>query len=188
MAAGRIYTKGGDGGDTSLLGGERVRKDSLRTETYGTVDELNSCLGLVAAELQDAELVKRLKEIQGDLLAAGARLACPASTAQDRGLRWPGETEAAALETAIDCMLEVLPERKGFTLPGGCRAAACSHVARTVCRRAERRVVSLQAEVDDPDLHQIQVYLNRLADYLYALARMCNHLEGVADTSWSREA
>jgi cob(I)alamin adenosyltransferase len=188
MAQGRIYTKGGDGGDTSLLGGERVRKDSLRTETYGTVDELNSLLGLIAAELTDQVLTDELKAVQGHLLEAGARLACSASTAQGYGLKWPGESEAGELEVSIDRMLDELPEQKGFILPGGTRTAATTHVARTVCRRAERRLISLQAEVGEPGLLQIQIYLNRLSDYLYALARMCNHLEGVADIPWKREA
>jgi len=187
MSEGRIYTKGGDGGDTSLLGGERVRKDSLRTETYGTVDELNSWLGLVAAELQDRDLVDELQTIQGHLFEAGARLACSASTAQAYGLKWPGEPEAGVLEIAIDRMLDVLPEQKGFILPGGSRAAAGAHVGRTICRRAERRLISLQAEVGEPGLLDIQVYLNRLSDYLYALARMCNHLAGTADIPWGRK-
>ncbi len=188
MTQGRIYTKGGDGGDTSLLGGERVRKDSLRTETYGTVDELNSLLGLMAVEISDAVLIDELKVIQGHLLEAGARLACTASTAQGYGLKSPGEAEATVLEAAIDRVLEALPEQKGFILPGGSRSASTAHVARTVCRRAERRLISLQAEVGEPGLRQIQIYLNRLSDYLYTVARMCNHLDGVADVPWVREA
>ncbi|MDP6490715.1 MAG: cob(I)yrinic acid a,c-diamide adenosyltransferase [Kiritimatiellia bacterium] len=186
MAKGRIYTKGGDGGDTSLLGGERVRKDSLRTETYGTVDELNSWLGVVATELVDGDLAGEMQAIQARLFEAGSRLACPAHQTEAYKLTWPGEAEVGELEAAIDRMLDVLPERKGFTLPGGSRAAAFTHVARTTCRRAERRLVALQAEVDDPDLRDIQIYLNRLSDYLYALARMCNHLDGVADIPWKR--
>jgi cob(I)alamin adenosyltransferase len=186
MAKGRIYTKGGDGGDTSLVGGERVRKDSLRTEAYGTVDELNSLLGLVAVEIDNAALVAELQWVQGCLLHAGSRMASTQEVAKGRGLQWPGEAEASVLEAAIDRMLDVLPARKGFVLPGGGRPAATTHVARTVCRRAERRLVSLQAEVEEPDLRQIQVFLNRLSDYLYALARTCNHLEGVADVPWVR--
>jgi len=188
MAKGRIYTKGGDGGDTSLLGGERVRKDSLRTETYGTIDELNSVLGLVVAEIDDAALVDELQWVQGCLLHAGSRLASTQEVAESRGLKCPGEAEASVLEAAIDRMLDALPARKGFVLPGGTRSAATVHVARTVCRRAERRLVSLQAEVEEPDLRQVQIFLNRLSDYLYALARTCNHMKGVADVPWVRDA
>ncbi|MBT3294224.1 MAG: cob(I)yrinic acid a,c-diamide adenosyltransferase [Verrucomicrobia bacterium] len=187
MPVGRIYTKGGDAGETSLLGGERVRKDSLRTETYGTVDELGSWLGMVAAELGESMLAAELAGVQSRLLDAGARLASTESTAEAYGLKPPGKPEAEALEQAIDRMLDELPAQTGFILPGGSRAAAAAHVARTVCRRAERRLISLVAEVDETDLREIQIYLNRLSDYLYALARTCNHLNGVDDVPWSRE-
>ena len=188
MSIGRIYTKGGDAGETSLLGGERVRKDSLRTETYGTIDELESWLGLVVAELNDGDLAAELTAVQGCLLEVGARLASTELSAQAYGLKPPGESETAALEAAIDRMIAELPPQEGFILPGGNRASASAHVARTVCRRAERRLISLVAEVDESDLRQILVYLNRLSDYLYAVARTCNHLAGVDDLPWKREA
>ena len=187
MPVGRIYTKGGDAGETSLLGGERVRKASLRTETYGTVDELGSWLGMVAAELGENMLAAEMGGIQGRLLEVGARLASTEMTAEAYGLKPPGEPETAVLEQAIDRMLDELPAQTGFILPGGSRAAAAAHVARTVCRRAERRLISLVAEVDEADLRAILIYLNRLSDYLYALARTCNHLDGVDDVPWQRE-
>ncbi|NQU39452.1 MAG: cob(I)yrinic acid a,c-diamide adenosyltransferase [Lentisphaerae bacterium] len=187
MPQGRIYTKGGDAGDTSLLGGERVRKDSLRTETYGTIDELGSWLGVVAAELGGHELARELNGIQGQLLEVGARLASTELAAQAYGLNPPGEAQTAALEVSMDRLLDRLPPQTGFILPGGSRAAASAHVARTVCRRAERRLISLLAEVDEADLRQILVYINRLSDYLYAVARACNQLSGLDDVPWQRE-
>jgi cob(I)alamin adenosyltransferase len=187
MPQGRIYTKGGDAGETSLLGGERVRKDSLRTETYGTLDELGSWLGLLAAEVADEALRRELHVIQGRLLESGSRLASTGETAKAYGLHPPGAEQATELEVSIDRMLDELAPQTGFILPGGSHSSATAHVARTVCRRAERRLISLSAEVDEEDLGRILVYLNRLSDYLYAVARYCNHLEGLNDEPWERE-
>ena len=189
MPQGRIYTKGGDAGETSLLGGERVRKDSLRTETYGTIDELGSWLGVLAAEVSDEALCRELRGVQGRLLEVGARLASTEATARAYGLHPPGTAQATELEQAIDRMLDALEPQTGFILPGGSHAAATAHVARTVCRRAERRLISLaaDADVEEEDLGQILIYLNRLSDYLYAVARTCNRLNGVADEPWQRD-
>lgn len=186
MPGGRIYTRGGDGGETGLLGGERVRKDSLRPETCGAVDELNAWIGVLQERLRDQRLQRELAEIQGALLQAGARLAATPGAAAVHHLRLPGPAETARLEAAIDRMEDNLPRQAGFILPGGCDAAGVAHVARTVCRRAERRLVALAASVEEPDLQELQMFLNRLSDYLYVLARTCNRLAGVADVPWTR--
>lgn len=180
----RVYTRKGDKGETGLLGGERIRKDHIRTETYGTVDELNSQIGAIRALLTDARLTDELEVIQRNLLNAGSRLAGSAEACRQYGVTPPGPEQAADLEQAIDRMLDNLPKLEAFILPGGSPAAAQAHIARTVCRRAERRLISLLDTLDEPDLRDLLVYINRLSDYLYALARTCNALAGGTDTLW----
>ncbi|MEO8216293.1 MAG: cob(I)yrinic acid a,c-diamide adenosyltransferase [Acidobacteriota bacterium] len=174
----KIYTRGGDDGETSLLGGDRVPKSDPRIEAYGTVDELNSFIGVVRASWPDSELDGEFRAIQNDLFDLGAQLAAPG-----HGERFPGvpEQRSAGLESAIDRMESHLHPLKNFILPGGAPAAAHLHVARTVCRRAERRVVSLQSETENAN--QI-VYLNRLSDYLFVAARYANFQAGVPDVTW----
>ncbi|MEJ2639179.1 MAG: cob(I)yrinic acid a,c-diamide adenosyltransferase [Desulfosarcinaceae bacterium] len=185
----KLYTGTGDRGKTSLFSGERVAKANVRIDAYGDVDELNAVIGAVVAQLPDGAgtLAAALQQIQADLFDLGAWLATtPASGAADQ-LPPFGEQPAAALEQAMDAMDAELPELKAFILPGGHPAAALAHVARTVCRRAERHVLHLVdvqgAQAVPPT---ILVYLNRLSDYLFACARYCNHLAGEADIPWQR--
>jgi cob(I)alamin adenosyltransferase len=202
----RIYTGGGDRGRTSLFSGERVAKHTARIEAYGDLDELGSVLGALAESLADPGLAAEIERIQSDLLQAGAWLATtPGSPAQD-SLRPLAPEQARVLEAAIDRMDERLEPLGGFLLPGGHRSACWAHVARTVCRRTERRVVALadaqrleQAAAEpgeapaasratrqaEGQLALIIVYLNRLSDYLFVLARFCNLLAGVPDKLWT---
>jgi len=186
----KIYTGSGDRGQTSLFSGERVSKDQKRIEAYGDLDELNAVLGALIASLSQAasEPREEIHAIQRDLFQAGAWLA----TTQDstslevlEGLD-PGRVEI--LERSIDRMEQGLPVLKEFILPGGDKAASWAHIARTVCRRVERRVVALShdpAEYKSPDgLIGIITFLNRLSDYLFVLARHCNQLAGVAEIDW----
>ena len=178
----KIYTRTGDAGSTGLLGGARIAKDGLRIEAYGTVDELNAALGAARAlGTPDAALDAALARVQVDLFALGAALA----SAPGRELR-AGEGVTAAdierLEREIDAWEAELPPLRSFVLPGGSGAAALLHLARTVCRRAERSVVRLAREESAPA--EILVYLNRLSDLLFTLARLANHRAGVGDLTW----
>jgi cob(I)alamin adenosyltransferase len=179
----RIYTKTGDQGDTSLGDGTRVPKDHPRVAAYGDVDELNAVLGLVRANLpNDAEEVPLLGTIQNDLFDVGADLCVPlpAPPAEDTRLRVRAE-QADRLERAIDQLNTRLKPLTSFVLPGGSPASAWCHLARTVCRRAERAVVSLgRKETLNP---QIVIYLNRLSDLLFVLARVFNQ-DGKDDVLW----
>jgi cob(I)alamin adenosyltransferase len=178
----KIYTKTGDQGDTGLFGGGRVAKSSLRVETYGEVDELNSVIGLARTEPIDTTIDTLLARVQSALFDLGAELATPPSSKVALGIPLIGEADILALEHAIDrAELELTP-LKTFVLPGGSRAAAHLHLGRTVCRRAERRLVALhQAE---PLRAECIRYLNRLSDALFVLARLANHRAGVADVPW----
>jgi len=176
----KIYTKTGDGGETSLFGGKRLPKFHLRIESYGTVDELNSHLGLVRDQLTDEGLRTQLIEVQNRLFTIGANLASDPS----KEMSTPDLTEAdvSLLEGWMDAMDEELPALKHFILPGGHVAVSNCHVARCVCRRAERLVVALAAnESVDPVLIK---YLNRLSDYLFVLSRMIGHLMEVEEVKW----
>ena len=180
----KIYTKTGDTGETALFGGGRVRKDHPRTSAYGDVDELNSAIGVVRAtspvELFDA----LLDGIQRDLFAIGGRLATPepekVAKAIAKAVLPPERVEA--FERVMDDAEGELPPLRAFVLPGGTPKAAALHLARTVCRRAERSVVRLAREEDAPA--EILVYLNRLSDLLFTLARLANHRAGAGDTTW----
>jgi len=176
----KIYTRTGDAGETSLFGGARVPKSDARIEAYGTVDELNSFLGLARASWPESPLDAQLAAAQADLFEIGAHLASPGTS------RFPGVDEAhiVELEQAIDAMEEELAPLKSFILPGGTIAASQLHVARTVCRRAERLVVALNDE-SAPTMSSI-AYLNRLSDYLFVAARFANHRAGVEDVPWHR--
>jgi cob(I)alamin adenosyltransferase len=185
----KLYTGTGDRGKTGLFSGERVAKADIRLTAYGDVDELNAVIGAVIAQLPvKAEAVARaLQQIQVDLFDLGAWLATtPASGAAEQ--LPPFEAQRAAdLEKAIDAMDLELPDLKGFILPGGHLAAALAHLARTVCRRAERHVLRLvEAQGEKTVSPSILVYLNRLSDYLFVCARYCNHLAGVDDIPWQR--
>jgi cob(I)alamin adenosyltransferase len=178
----KIYTKGGDAGLTGLGDGSRVGKDSARVGAYGDVDELNAAVGLAAAHADDGALRELLAAVQRDLFAIGARLADPRPGAAAKAKAALPPDRVASLEAAIDTRDARLPPLTAFVLPGGAPLAAFLHVARTVCRRAERAVVALgRAEAMDP---AIVVYLNRLSDLLFVLAREANHAAGRPETEW----
>jgi cob(I)alamin adenosyltransferase len=178
----RIYTKSGDGGDTGLGDGTRVPKDSARVEAYGQVDELNAVLGMVVATCPTCPESTLLREIQNDLFDVGADLCVPPSPDEEPGksLRVT-VSQAERLEKAIDRLNENLAPLRSFILPGGAPTAAWLHLARTVCRRAERAVVTLMRT--ETVNRQVLIYLNRLSDFLFVLARVANE-EGRGDVLW----
>ncbi|MEP7326970.1 MAG: cob(I)yrinic acid a,c-diamide adenosyltransferase [Gemmatimonadota bacterium] len=180
----KIYTKTGDGGETGLFGGGRVPKDHLRVAAYGDVDELNSFLGLVRATPPAHDFDPLLESIQRDLFSIGGHLATPDPDKVKKALEKAELSEAriTAFERTIDAADRELPPLKAFVLPAGTPKAAALHVARTVCRRAERSVVHLTHECPVPDL--FLVYLNRLSDLLFTLARLANHQAGSGDVTW----
>ncbi len=182
----KISTKTGDGGQTGLLAGPRVSKDHVRIEACGTVDELNAALGRARAENLPEPLDRLLSEIQHRLFDVGAELACPHPQAY--GLATIRLEHIGTLETHIDHYEAQLPPLRHFILPGGVAAAAQLHIARTICRRAERRIVTLRdLEPEHFSEHVIQ-YLNRLGDLLFLLARAANHMAGVPDVPWKKES
>lgn len=176
----KIYTRTGDTGETGLLGGVRVKKYDLRIESYGTVDELNAALGVVRAAQPSQRVDQILEHIQNELFGVGAELATPTSEGAHSGRI--EESHVERLEEMIDLCEAELPPLKNFILPGGCPTAAQLHLARTVCRRAERLVVGLSES--GPVSPQIIVYLNRLSDLLFVLARFENARTGVPDVKW----
>jgi cob(I)alamin adenosyltransferase len=178
----KIYTKTGDRGDTRLFDGSKVRKHDDRVEAYGAVDELNASIGAAAAFLQDSALIVMLADVQKDLFSIGAQLADPRFKERVGGKFQLSRQRITALEMAIDSFETELPPLRQFILAGGGPAGAMLHVARTVCRRAERRVVSLSEKVDvNPDIVE---YLNRLSDFLFVMARLVNHREGKQEIPW----
>lgn len=179
----KIYTKTGDLGKTSLIGGTKVSKSNIRIETYGTVDELNSYIGLVNDNCKDDHSKNVLKEIQDRLFTIGSSLACDPDKEPKMRLPDLNETDVALLENEMDKMNEILPLMKFFIIPGGHTSVSTTHVARCVCRRAERLAVNMQ-EHDlfvDP---RIVKYLNRLSDYLFVLARYTGHLLKIDEIAW----
>jgi cob(I)alamin adenosyltransferase len=179
----KIYTRTGDRGETGLVDGSRVGKDSLRVECYGDVDELNACLGVVRSQHEDESLDGLLAQVQRDLFALGAQLADPqARVAERKPKAAVTPAHVKQLEDAIDARQAHLPALTAFILPGGSPAGALLHLARTVCRRAERRVVALaRHEPVDP---LVVTYLNRLSDLLFVLARDANRTAGVPEDTW----
>ncbi len=180
----KIYTKTGDQGDTGLFGGPRVAKNDARIEAYGTVDELNSLLGVARTFELPAEIDRLVERIQNELFSLGAQLATPDPTAHQTAL--VGPTQIAALESAIDHYEAGLEPLRQFILPGGTTAAAHLHLARTVCRRAERRLVSLVQTSPQPIAADLVIYLNRLSDLLFVLARAANRAAGTPDVPWQK--
>lgn len=179
----KIYTKTGDKGNTSLIGGTKVPKSDIRIETYGTVDELNSWIGLVNDQLNDEEFKHELKEIQDRLFTIGSSLATDAE--KESRMRLPDlhQTDIGFLEKRIDLMTEALPPMKSFILPGGHVIVSSIHITRCVCRRAERLAVNLQQHEFFVDGKIIQ-YLNRLSDYLFTLARFVAQKLGAEEIPW----
>ena len=176
----KIYTKTGDGGDTALGDGERVLKDSLRVSAYGNVDELNASIGIITL-YANTELKRKLKNIQNDLFDIGADLCVPISEKNKDRLRL-STNQIETLELEIDEMNSILEPLNSFVLPGGCRSATFLHMARTICRRAERSVVSLRLheKINDNTL----VYLNRLSDWLFVASRVENQ-ENSSEVLWA---
>jgi len=173
----RIYTRTGDGGETGLGDGTRTRKDSARIEALGAIDELNSHIGMILTETLPDDVRARLVRVQHDLFDLGGEVSIP-------GHRLLNEDQVKALEHWLDEYNAALPPLKDFILPGGVRAAACTHVARTVCRRAERALVRLNHEATLPESNLR--YLNRLSDFLFVLARVLNRSAGAPDVLWQR--
>lgn len=180
----RIYTRTGDTGETGLFGGGRVAKDHPRVAAYGDVDELNSVIGLVRATAPDDLADELLETIQRDLFAIGGHLATPDPDKVRKALEKAElqPSRIAEFERAIDEADDELAPLKAFILPGGSPKAAALHLARTTCRRAERSVVALAASEEVPEL--FLVYLNRLSDLLFTLARLANHRAGIGDVTW----
>lgn len=182
----KIYTRTGDDGGTALFGGGRVRKDNIRVEAYGSVDELNAVLGWTIVQVETPISRSRLESIQHDLFTLGAELATP--PARD-GRKRPDtpimpDGRVGEMEGWMDEADATLPELRAFVLPGGVRGAAALHVARTVCRRAERAVVTLAGEEDVPE--EVVTYLNRLSDLLFTFARLENATAGAGDVEWQK--
>lgn len=178
----KIYTKTGDSGETGLYGGQRVSKDNLRVETYGTVDELNAVLGLASAQIEDAEIRSILLRLQNELFEVGADIATPLERTNNVPRVRLDQIER--LESEIDRFEAELEPLTNFILQGGSIGASCLHVARAVCRRAERHLVTLEREEKlNPEILQ---YLNRLSDHLFVVARLTNHRAGIADIKWTR--
>ena len=183
----RIYTRTGDAGDTGLFGGGRVPKSHARVEAYGEVDELNATLGVALATDPDASIAGTLRVLQHDLFTLGSHLATPAQTRGERPALPPApQARLQEMEAWMDAADAELPELRAFILPGGSAAAAALHHARTVCRRAERRVVAL-ARVEEVD-GWIVAYLNRLSDLLFVLARLQNRRDGRDDVLWTPDS
>ncbi|HET8539525.1 MAG TPA: cob(I)yrinic acid a,c-diamide adenosyltransferase [Anaeromyxobacter sp.] len=178
----KIYTKTGDSGETGLFGGPRVKKSDRRVEAYGEVDELNAALGVVRALVEDPELDGQLARIQEELFCVGAELATPHGAKARSAIPPVDAAWTARLEAAMDGWDGELPPLARFVLPGGTRTAAALHLARTLCRRAERHVVALASEVEvDP---AVLAYLNRLSDFLFVAARVANHRARKEEPLW----
>ena len=179
----KIYTKTGDQGNTSLLGGTKVPKSHLRIETYGTIDELNSWMGLVGDQVSHKKSLLILKEIQDRLFTIGSSLATDPE--KEVKLKIPDlhESDIILLENQMDKMNDKLPAMKSFILPGGHVIVSCIHIARTVCRRAERLCVAMQESNQFVDPLVIK-YLNRLSDYLFVLARFIAKRLGAEEIAW----
>ena len=176
----KIYTKTGDDGTTGLFGGGRVKKTDARVEAYGTVDELNSSLGIARSLGLDAWVDGEVGRIQSELFVLGAELACVPGKESKMGMGLLDEIDSKRLEDAIDRAEEPLPALKNFVLPGGSAQAAHLHLARTICRRAERGALELEGVRGE-----LIIYLNRLSDLLFTLARYENHVRKVEDVPWA---
>jgi cob(I)alamin adenosyltransferase len=179
----KIYTKTGDGGNTSLIGGTKVAKNNIRIDAYGTIDELNSYIGLIGDQVNDTRTKSTLKEIQDRLFTIGSTLATDPE--KQTAIHLPDllEDDVALLEKEIDSMHEVLPVMKHFILPGGHVAVSTIHIARCVCRRAERLCVGMKEQNLFVDPLVIK-YVNRLSDYLFVAARYTGHLLNVSEVAW----
>lgn len=177
----KVYTKTGDAGTTSLVGGKRVPKDCARLESYGTIDELNAQVGLLLTYVSEPVDRETLIGIQNNLFVIGAQLATEAPQVPSVIIT---SVDVTKLEQSIDAASEGLPKWRGFTLPGGCRPAALAHVCRTICRRAERRILALNSSEEVAP--ELLAYVNRLSDYFYILALRLNFLQGTEEILWHK--
>ncbi len=186
MKKSMVYTKTGDAGTTSLVGGVRVSKTHLRLEAYGTIDELNSNIGVLVSVVDYAEYEEYLRFVQHKLFSLGSYLATDTSKTEPKLESYIGAEEVTRMEKVIDEMDETLPPLKGFVLPGGSHAASVCHVCRTVCRRAERRMLALESEgimaLDD----NCKKFINRLSDFLFVLSRKLNYLSDYDEIYWDK--
>jgi len=178
----KIYTGFGDRGKTSLFGGEVVQKDDPRIELYGTLDELNSLLGLLRAKNTDKQIDSRLRREQSHIFTLSSEIATPDPKIRHKIPSPLTLTEAGQLEKEMDELSQKLPALKNFILPGGSEAAAIAHIARTVCRRCERLFVALHEQSKQRE--ELLVYLNRLSDWLFLIARYLNKLSNIKETTW----
>ena len=178
-----LYTRTGDDGTTSLVGGTRVKKNSVRLEAYGTVDELSSAIGAIVSDhTADDELKGQLLEVQNELFNVGAYLATAPAEGDKPECSSLTEAKMNDLEGWIDTLDEQTPKLHNFVLPGGCELASKAHIARVICRRAERRIIDLSEEsYVDP---KVISYINRLSDYLFAAARYINFIRGIDEIVW----
>lgn len=178
----KIYTRTGDDGTTSLVGGRRVSKTDVRLEAYGCVDELNANIGLLAAFMSDGSDLQNLRWIQNKLFCIGGALATDTDTTKLPDSCHISSSDVTRLESMIDAASEGLPQQKAFILPGGCQSAAVCHMARTVCRRAERRILQLDS------IHKVNsdiiIFVNRLSDYLFVMSRRLNFLSSTPEIFW----
>ncbi len=182
-----LYTRTGDNGTTSLVGGERVPKDSVRLESYGTIDELSSFIGAVLSDHSCPNNVRTiLLKVQNKLFNIGCYLATASTIDSPSALFGLTRQDIAEIENNIDALDAATPKIRAFVLPGGTMLAAHAHIARTVCRRAERRILTLQAEAPVDNL--VLEYINRLSDMLFIMARYINHQAGVAEITWDKNA
>ena len=178
----KVYTRTGDQGETSLVGGVRIKKSNIRLEAYGTVDELSAHLGMLVAMMKNGEEREFVIRVQNNLFNVCTHLATDQSQTPLYPSAHLADGEIAALEQRIDNLMKHLPERQGFVLPGGVPAACQAHICRTVCRRAERRIAALAEEAQiAPEMQQ---FVNRLSDYLFVLAKIINFNEGKSEIVW----
>lgn len=178
----KVYTRTGDQGETSLVGGVRIKKSNIRLEAYGTVDELSAHLGMLVAMMKEGDEREFVIRIQNNLFNVCTHLATDQSQTPLYPSAHLAEGEIASLEQRIDNLMKQLPERQGFVLPGGVPAACQAHICRTVCRRAERRIAALAEEAQiAPEMQQ---FVNRLSDYFFVLAKIINFNEGKSEIVW----
>jgi cob(I)alamin adenosyltransferase len=180
----KIYTKTGDDGTTGLFGGDRVRKSDARIECYGTVDELNAALGVAKVVAGSTPIGQAILRVQNELFVVGSHLSTPEDSPSTRSLPLLDDSMIARLEMEIDSAESELAPLRNFILPGGAELAARLHLARTVCRRAERILVDFS--MDRPIAVTILTYMNRLSDWLFVMARLANKRAGVADIPWEK--
>lgn len=184
MGITKVYTKTGDKGMTSLIGGVKVKKTNARIEAYGTVDELSAQLGMLASFMKDGADKNIIYRVQRNLFTVCSYLATDKTKTPLAPSYTLDEGEVDVLEREIDAIISEIPQQTSFILPGGCHEAAIAHVCRTVCRRAERRIFFLGESTElDPEVLQ---YMNRLSDYLFVLARKLNFVEGIREKTWQK--